>query len=149
MEGMSSDDEHDLLSSDDEEGEHNVENFMLAHPACRPLLQGFSHDEELCKVALSCHFSLDVIFFLSGLNGCLTLELSLWHSAASFLTMQRCRVDGSTRLWALVLSLTCGQCSSVLSPFPSRVGCSNMERAVMGGLHRNHNDATTEACSIR
>ena len=55
LEGMSSDDENDLLSSD-EEGEHNVENFMLcsfAHDACSPLMQGFLHEEELCKVALT------------------------------------------------------------------------------------------------
>ena len=46
-------------------GEHTVENFMLcsfAHHACSPLLQGFLHDEELCNVALTCHFSLDVLF---------------------------------------------------------------------------------------
>ena len=62
MEGMSSDADHDRLSSD-EEGEHNVENFMLcsfARHACSPLLQGFLHEEELCKVALTCHVSLDV-----------------------------------------------------------------------------------------
>ena len=63
MEGMSSGAENDLLS--DEEGEHNVENFMLCsfvHHACRQLLQGFLHEEELCKAALTCHFFLDVIF---------------------------------------------------------------------------------------
>ena len=41
----------------------NVENLVLcslAHHACSPLLQGFLHEEELCKVALTCHFSLDV-----------------------------------------------------------------------------------------
>ena len=62
--GMSSDDEKDIFSSD-EEGEHNVENllvFSFAHPACSPLMQGFLHGEELCKVALICHFSLDVTF---------------------------------------------------------------------------------------
>ena len=51
--------------SSDEEGEHNVENTMLcsfAHHACSPLLQGFLHEEELREVALTCHFSLDVIF---------------------------------------------------------------------------------------
>ena len=50
--------------SSDGEGEHNVENFMLcsfAHHACSPLLQGCLHQEELCKAALTCHFSLDVI----------------------------------------------------------------------------------------
>ena len=57
---MSSDNEHDLFSSD-EEGEHNVENFLL-FSACSPLLQSFLHGEELCKVALICHFSLDVTF---------------------------------------------------------------------------------------
>ena len=46
-------------------GEHFVENFLLcssAHPTCSPLLQGFLHPEELCKVALTWHGSLDVIF---------------------------------------------------------------------------------------
>ena len=39
--------------------------FMLCsfgHHACSPLLQEFLHEEELCKVAQTCHFSLDVIF---------------------------------------------------------------------------------------
>ena len=64
MEGMSSDAEDGLFSSE-EEDEHNVENFMLcscARHACSPLLQGFLHEKALCKVALACHFSLDVIF---------------------------------------------------------------------------------------
>ena len=49
-----------------EEGEHNVENFMLCsfeHHACSPLLQGYCHKEELCKVSLTSHFSLDVLYF--------------------------------------------------------------------------------------
>ena len=56
--------EDDLLSSDEESG-HTVENFVLcsfAHHACSPLLQGFLHEEELCKAALTCPLSLDVIF---------------------------------------------------------------------------------------
>ena len=64
MEGMSSDDEEDLFSSD-EEGEHNVENILLcsfAQRACSPLLQRFLHEEELCEVALTCLFALDVLF---------------------------------------------------------------------------------------
>ena len=43
----------------DEEGGHNVENFSIcsfAHLACSPLLPGFLHEEELCEVALTCHF---------------------------------------------------------------------------------------------
>ena len=61
MEGTSSDKEDGRFS--DEEGEHNVEKFMLcsfAQHACGPLLQRIL--EELCEVALSCHLSLDVIF---------------------------------------------------------------------------------------
>ena len=42
MEGMPSDAENDLLSSD-EEGEHSDENIM----------QGASHEEELCMVSLT------------------------------------------------------------------------------------------------
>ena len=57
------------MFSSDEEGEHNVENIMLcsfAHHACSPLLLGFLHEEEMCKVAVTCHFSLDVIFLCQG-----------------------------------------------------------------------------------
>ena len=58
----------DGLFSSEEEGEHNLENFLLcsfAHPACSPVLQGFQvqHEEEMCRVALTCRFSFDVIFF--------------------------------------------------------------------------------------
>ena len=45
--------DEDDRSSADEEGEHNVESFMLCsvvHPACSQLLQGFLKEEELCKV---------------------------------------------------------------------------------------------------
>ena len=65
---MSSGNEDDQLFSDDE-GEHNVENIMLcsfAHHACSPLLQGFFYEGELCKVALTCHITLDVIFLCQG-----------------------------------------------------------------------------------
>ena len=64
MEGLSSDNERDLLSSD-EEGGHTVENILLcsfAHPPCSQLLQGFLHAEEPFKVALTSHFALDLIF---------------------------------------------------------------------------------------
>ena len=68
---MSSEDEDDLFSFD-EEGEHNVENIMwcsIAQHACSPLLRGFLHEEELCKVALTCHSALDVVFSCQGLRG--------------------------------------------------------------------------------
>ena len=45
--------------------EHQVENFTLcsfAHFACSPILQAFLNEEEMCKVALACHFSLDALF---------------------------------------------------------------------------------------
>ena len=51
-----------LLSK--EEGEHNVEKFMLcsfAHHACSPLLQESLHELKLCKESLTCHLSLDVL----------------------------------------------------------------------------------------
>ena len=73
LERVTSSDAEDGRTCSDEEGEHNVENFMLcsfAHHACSPLLQGFQHEEELCNVALTCHFSLDV----SGLSGIVILE---------------------------------------------------------------------------
>ena len=64
MEGMSLDAEDDLFSSD-VEGGHNVENIMLCsfeHHGCSPLLQGFLHDEELCKSGSDLSLALDVIF---------------------------------------------------------------------------------------
>ena len=65
MEGMSSDDENYLFSSD--KGGWAQYGELLAVLLLRilravQLLQGFLHEEELCKVALTCHFSLDVIF---------------------------------------------------------------------------------------
>ena len=47
-----------------EEGEHNAWNQMLehcAHHAWSPALQRCLHEEDLRKVALSCHFALHVI----------------------------------------------------------------------------------------
>ena len=49
--------------------EHSVENFVLcsfAHHSCSALKQGFRHEEELCKVAVTRHFSLDVLFLCEG-----------------------------------------------------------------------------------
>ena len=68
MDGTSSDNEDGRFFSN-EEGGHNVENFILcsiANHACSPLLQGFLHEEELCKVAATCHFSLGVSFLCQG-----------------------------------------------------------------------------------
>ena len=79
MEGMSSDDENDLLSSD-EEGGNSVEIFTLcsfAHPAHSPLLQGFLDEAEVCEVALTCHFDHCCDLSLCGLGGSPRLELSL------------------------------------------------------------------------
>ena len=53
------------------EGEHNVGNFVLcssAHHACSPVLQGFLHEAELCKVPLARGFFLGCDLPLSGLN---------------------------------------------------------------------------------
>ena len=38
------------------------ESATSCHFACSPVLQAFLHEEEMCKVALTCHFSLDVLF---------------------------------------------------------------------------------------
>ena len=62
MEGISSDAEDGIFPFD-EDGEHSVEHFMLcsyAHHTCSPLL--LLHEEDLCKVGLTWHFSLDVLF---------------------------------------------------------------------------------------
>ena len=50
MEGMFSEDEGGLFSSGVEGG--HLALFSFAHPACSPFLQGFLHEEELCKVVL-------------------------------------------------------------------------------------------------
>ena len=58
-------DTEDGMSCSEEEGGHIAENFMLcscAHHACSPLLQESLHEEELCKVALRCQVSLDVLY---------------------------------------------------------------------------------------
>ena len=55
----------DVESFCGEEEDHNVENFMLcpfAHSACSPILQTFLREEEMCEVALTCRFSLDVLY---------------------------------------------------------------------------------------
>ena len=111
MEGMSSKAEHDLRSTD-EEGKHNVENFVLcsfAHHARSPLLQGFLHEEEICNVAPTCHFSLDVILLCQDRGGCESLELSLWHPIESFLTLRICRMRRQYEVVSLGFVSTCGQ----------------------------------------
>ena len=57
------------------EGEHNVEFVLssLAHHACSPLAR-FLHEEELCKVALTCQLLLGCDLPQSGLSSCLNLE---------------------------------------------------------------------------
>ena len=60
---MSSDDEHDLLSSH-EEGEHHV--VLVCASCLQPTPVGvFLYEEELCNVAQTCH-SLDVTFLYHG-----------------------------------------------------------------------------------
>ena len=62
-------DDEDDRSFTDEEFERTVDNFMLcafAHCVCSPHLEDFLL-EEMCEVALTCHFSMDVP--LSGLSG--------------------------------------------------------------------------------
>ena len=60
--------ENEGASTTDEENGHNMENFVLcsfAHPTYGPRLQGFleEEEEELYKVALTCRFALDVLYF--------------------------------------------------------------------------------------
>ena len=83
MEVMCLEDEDDLFFFD-EESEQNVENIMpcsFAHYAHNLILQEFLHEEELCKVARTCHFALDADLSLSRLNTgafCVT-RLDLWQ----------------------------------------------------------------------
>ena len=54
---VSESDTEDGSTFSDEEDDHDVEHSMLcssAHHACSPLLQVNLHEEELCKVALTC-----------------------------------------------------------------------------------------------
>ena len=57
------------VRSCDEDGWHNLENIMLcsfAHHACSPLVKGFVHEAELCKVALTFRCALGVTFLCQG-----------------------------------------------------------------------------------
>ena len=52
-------------SSDDAGAPHNILNEVLhlfTFPGCSPALQQGLDNWELCRVALSCHFALDVIY---------------------------------------------------------------------------------------
>ena len=66
-------------------------------PACSRLLQGFLPEEELCYggVAMSRLFRCDLSLW--GLGGGLSLQLSLWHSAASFLSCRSVGIATTTR----------------------------------------------------
>ena len=54
----------------------------FAHLACSPFLQAFLYEEEVCKAALTCHISLDVLYLFqdSAENGSLGF-LSVVHSS--------------------------------------------------------------------
>ena len=63
-----------------DEGEHNVENFVLcsfAHHAGSPRSPGFSHEEEPVKRGSGISLLLGCDLPLSGLSGSLSLELFL------------------------------------------------------------------------
>ena len=55
----------DRVSASENGDVQSDEHFVLcsvAQHACSPLLQGgLQEEEEVCKVALACHFALDVI----------------------------------------------------------------------------------------
>ena len=58
---LSSEDEDDIVSSD-EEGEHHVLNPLLEVVGRPGMLMGsFLEDEELSRTALSCHLSMDLL----------------------------------------------------------------------------------------
>ena len=94
-----------------------VENVVLcsfANCACSPLLQGFLHDEELCKAPLTCRFSLDVVF--------------LCHDRAVVFLFR--------------IFLEEFHCCNVLDALPSWNCCNSMEGVVMGDKHRYRNDTS-------
>ena len=57
--------EYDNSEDEDEEAQYNIWNKMLElftqHGDC-PVLQYQLEDWETCRVALSCHFALDIVF---------------------------------------------------------------------------------------
>ena len=80
-------------------GEHDVENIMLlssTRHACSPLLQENVQEEDLCKVALTCHFALDVLFSMYRMNigstedlGRVVRVIGVWLSLCSKFRMKR------------------------------------------------------------
>ena len=77
MKGTSSDTE-DGRSFSDEDGVHNVENFVpcsFAHHACSPLLQRCSH-EEAVKDGLDVSLLIGRVIPPSRLSGTLCLQFS-------------------------------------------------------------------------
>ena len=63
MEVMSSEDEDDKTSSDDEAGDHNARYSFLgfvAQDSSDTLVESTLDDDELARTALSCHLSLDL-----------------------------------------------------------------------------------------
>ena len=48
--------------ADDSQDVESIVLCFFTHQACSPLLQFDLQGEELCKVALKCHFALDVVF---------------------------------------------------------------------------------------
>ena len=74
---------------------------------------------------------------LSGVSGSPSLELNLWHAAASFLPMQNCRV--ATEVQGCE-DWFCLDLWSVCRFLPSSMGCNNTKRTVMGGWYRYRTD---------
>ena len=92
-----------------------------------PLLQGFLHEEELCEVALTCHFSFDVFSVRTERQS----DSRVTHVASfsddaeqSGFGLQH---EVSPRFCLCFAVSFVAHCCSVLSLLPSRIGCTSKE----------------------
>ena len=80
---LSSEDEEDIISSD-EEDEHNAWNFfrdVVGQGRSGMRVEGFFEDEELARTALGCHLSMDLLCCEDVRRVTTELFFSWWSTA--------------------------------------------------------------------